>query len=109
MTRLNVSPQLPPKPTSVALRELAITAGVAGRCITMRYQEFPALILRGLWRYLITFAGSIEVQQVRTQADVSELAERVSKVRLARSVSGKWGWCGDRRRKMPGAGRGSMT
>ena len=42
MTRLPAIPTPPPKPTSVALSELAIAAGMAGRNVTLSFDEFPA-------------------------------------------------------------------
>ena len=75
MTRLPVAQTLPPKPASVALSELAVTAGVVGSGITLCFDGFPAPALCQLWRYCIRYAGPDAVYHVRTQADVRKLAK----------------------------------
>jgi hypothetical protein len=82
MTRLPVAQTLPPKPASVALSELAVTAGVVGSGITLCFDGFPAPALCQLWRYCIRYVGPDAVHHVRTQADVRKLAKVVNSVRL---------------------------
>ncbi len=82
MTRL--APTLPPglKPTSVALSELAIAAGLAGDSIAVRFQDYPAPVLCGLWQYLACAVESSAVVHARGQADVRRLPENLEEVRL---------------------------
>jgi hypothetical protein len=82
MTQLPVTSAPPPKPTSVALSELTIAAGLAGRSLTLSFQSFPALVLCQLWKYSIRYAGPNTVRNVYTQADVRKLAKEIDQVRL---------------------------
>jgi hypothetical protein len=45
MTRLNIPHGPLPSPCSIALGDLAIAAGFAGRCITLCYPDYPAPLL----------------------------------------------------------------
>ena len=83
MTRLHTPLPVPPKPSSVALSELAIAAGVAGHGITLWYHDFPAPVLCQIWQYCTRYAGSREVRHIRTPADARKLADHVSDTRLA--------------------------
>ncbi len=82
MTRLPVAPTLPPKPTSVALSELAIAAGRIGHSVTLCFQGFPAPVLCQLWRYCIRYAGPETVRNIYTQADARKLAKAIDEVGL---------------------------
>ncbi len=53
MTGLNVAQATPPKPTSVSLTELAITAGAARHGMTLCFEEFPVPTLCQFWRHCI--------------------------------------------------------
>ena len=82
MTRLPAIPTPPPKPTSVALSELAIAAGLAGGNVTLSFDEFPAPTLCQLWKYCIRYAPAETVRNIYTQADVRKLAKGIDQVRL---------------------------
>ena len=82
MTRLPAIPTPPPKPTSVALSELAIAAGLAGRNVTLSFDGFPAPTLCQLWKYCIRYAPAETVRNIYTQADVHKLAKGIDQVRL---------------------------
>lgn len=82
MTRLNVPHQLPPKPTTVALCELAIAAGLTGHNVTLSFKGFPAPTLCQLCKYCMRYAGPNAVRNIYTQADVRKLAKESPAVRL---------------------------
>ena len=82
MTRLPTVPTPPPKPTSIALSELAIVAGMAGRNVTLSFDGFPAPTLCQLWKYCIRYAPPETVRNIYTQADVRKLAKGIDQVRL---------------------------
>jgi hypothetical protein len=62
MTRLNIPHALSSKPTTVAISELAVTAGAIGRGMTLCFEGFPASTLCQLWKYCIRCVG-LEVVQ----------------------------------------------
>ena len=82
MTRLTVPQPVPATPRTVHLGELAIAAGMAGRPVTLCYQEFPAPLLSEVWRHHIGTAGPEAVYHVRTQSDLNKLPERLPITRL---------------------------
>ena len=82
MTRLNIPPRMPPKPTTISLCELAIAAGRVGHSVTLSFQSFTAPVLCQLWRYCIRYAGPETVRNVYTQADVRNLTKAIDEVRL---------------------------
>jgi len=66
----------------VALSELAIAAGMAGRSVTLCFEGFPAPVLCQLYKYCIRYAGPETVRNIYTQADVRKLAKEIDQVRL---------------------------
>ena len=85
MTRLNIlndTLSLPSIPASVALGELAITAGVAGHATTLSFCDFDAPVLSELWKHFSRFAGTDDVHHVRGQSDVRKLAQHAAEFRL---------------------------
>ena len=87
MTCLSAALPLTPRPASVALSELAIAAGAAGHSVTLCCQNFPAPVLCGLYKYCIRYAKPVEVQHVRTQKDIRDLAEAMGSVRPTRRAT----------------------
>ncbi len=68
MSRIKVAVRFPSVPGSVALGDLAIAAGFAGRCVTLCCPDHPAPPLCQLWlrhpRYL-TFDRMFQIQNQR--------------------------------------------
>ena len=89
MTRLHTALLVPPRPTSVALSELAIAAGMVGHSVTLAFEGFPAPVICQLWRYCIRYAGPETVRNIYTQADVHKLAKEIDQVRLALVYTGR--------------------
>lgn len=81
MTRLPTSRAVPAVPRSVVLGELALAAGIAGRSLTLLYQDYSGPALCEMWKYLLRGFGPNEILHVRSQADVRSLGERVAEVR----------------------------
>jgi hypothetical protein len=81
MTRFPTSQAVPAVPRSVVLGELAIAAGIAGRSITLLYQDYSGPALCEMWKYLMRGFGPDEVLHVRSQADVRSLGERLADIR----------------------------
>jgi hypothetical protein len=82
MTRLFFPQPLPREPSSVALGNLAIAAGVAGCSITLSYQGFPATLLCELWRNCTVRMASQHWLQVFGQRDLRDLRASSSRLRL---------------------------
>jgi hypothetical protein len=81
MTRFPTSQAVPTVPRSVVLGELAIAAGIAGRSLTLLYQDYSGPALCEMWKYLLRGFDADEILHVRSQADVRSLGERVAELR----------------------------
>lgn len=70
------------KPDTIAVGELAIAAGLAGRPVAVCFTESSAALDADLWQYFAQFAGSSRVWHVYSQADVRGLRKSFSSQRL---------------------------
>lgn len=70
------------KPDTIALGELAIAAGSAGRPTAVCFTESSAALDAELWHYFTQFAGSDRVWHVFSQADIRGLRKAFSYQRL---------------------------
>ena len=82
MPRVNDPNGLSSRPTSVILSELAIASGIAGRSVTLCFEEYPAPIVCEICRYLMQGLGMESVGQIRVRGDINKLEKRISDVRL---------------------------
>jgi hypothetical protein len=82
MPRINDPNGLSSRPASIVLGELAIAAGIAGRSITLCFEDYPASIVCAICKYLVHGVGGESVSQIRGQGDVNKLEKRGSDVRL---------------------------
>ena len=82
MTRLPTTHNLPRRPVSATLSELAISAGIAGHSLALCFRDFPAPVLCELWRHCTNSLAADEVYHVRTPTDARRLASRMGNVRL---------------------------
>jgi len=82
MPRLNNPTGISSRPTSVVLTELAVAAGIAGRSVTLCFDEYPASIVCEMYRYFIAGLDADNVMRVQRQGDVKELEKRISDTRL---------------------------
>ena len=77
MTRVNSSAHHTPKPHSVTVGELAISAGIVGHPITVCFTESPADVDCELWKYLARFADPGRVLHVHGQTEVRKLSKAI--------------------------------
>jgi len=82
MTRVNVTPQPPPRPASVVIGEMAIAAGIAGHSLTLCYRDYPAPLLCEQWKYFAQSVDADAVLHIHGQADVRKIADRINGLRL---------------------------
>jgi hypothetical protein len=83
MARLNHPTGLADRPSSVALGELAIAAGLVGQSLAVNFRDFPALILCQLWRHFTEGVGPGQVLRVCTRKDLKNLDEMLAGLRIA--------------------------
>ena len=82
MTRLPTTHNLPLRPVSAALAELAIAGGMAGHPLALLFRDFAAPVLCDLWRHCTSPLVADQVYHVHTPADARKLANRAANVRL---------------------------
>lgn len=82
MTRLNPETARARKPDTVAISELSLAAGIAGRSIAICLTESPAEVDCELFQYLTTLVGAANTLHVHGQADLKKLNESPAKWRL---------------------------
>ncbi len=82
MARLNQPAGLASRPSSVALGELAIAAGLVGQPLALNFRDFPAMISCELWRYFTEGVGLGQVLRVCTRKDLKDLNEMLAVLRI---------------------------
>ena len=82
MTHLNPESAQARKPDTVAISELSLAAGIAGRSIATCLTESPAEVDCELFQYLATLVGAANTSHVHGPAEVKQLNESPAKWRL---------------------------
>ena len=83
MARLNQPIGFAARPSSVALGELAIAAGLVGQSLAVNFRDFPAMIICELWRYFTEGVGPAQVLRVCTRKNLKDLDETLAGLRIA--------------------------
>jgi hypothetical protein len=75
MARLNNPSGLAGRPSTVALGELAIAAGLVGLSLGVNFRDFPAMIRCELWKYFAEGVGSEQVLRLCSRKNLKDLEE----------------------------------
>lgn len=89
MPRLADPSDIRSRPASLALGELAITAGLLGESLSIAC-DFPANTLCQVWKYYTQSTGAGNVIHVRAKRDLNELTRRMTGVRAAFVHCPRW-------------------
>ena len=82
MPRINDPTQISTRPTSVVVCELVIAAGIAGKSMTVCYDNSPASFLCEFCKYFIQGIGRSSFRHVRTQQHLRQVVEHLTNLRL---------------------------
>ena len=84
MSRLADPSNIRSRPTSVALGELAMAAGLVGESVTIAC-DFPANTTCQVWKYYTQALGAGNVIHVRAKKDLKEFGARLTNMVLHRN------------------------